>query len=80
MEKIVTTLLDVLGLLLVAAGAYFVGVEHLRIGHSALLLAGVVVLAGSALAAREPSGQPPVWPRLVAWVKAWRDRRRDARA
>lgn len=76
MERVVTTLLDVLGLLLVAAGAYFLAESYM--GRGALLVAGVVVLAGTALGdkLREPSGQPPVWPRVVAWVKAWRARRR----
>lgn len=68
MEKVVTTLLDVLGLLLVAAGAYFLAEVHL--GRGAFLVAGVVVLAGSAYASREPPGQP-VWRPVVAW---WRTR------
>jgi hypothetical protein len=56
MRELVTTLLDTLGLLLVAAGA---GVGAGRvIGWSGLAVSGLVVLAGSALAARvvRPSG------------------------
>lgn len=73
MEKIVTTLLDVLGLLLVSAGCYFLAEVYL--GRGALLVAGLVVLAGSAFASREPSGQP-VRERVAAW---WA-RRRGAKA
>jgi hypothetical protein len=56
MRELVTTLLDTLGLLLVAAGAGF-GAGRV-IGWSGLAVSGVVVLAGSALAARvvRPSG------------------------
>lgn len=51
MRQIITTLLDVLGLLLVAAGA---GVAAAAlIGWTGLAVAGVVVLGGSALAARQ---------------------------
>lgn len=71
MERVVTTLLDVLGLLLVAAGTYYLAEPWM--GRGALLVGGLVVLAGSALAAGEPSGQP-VWPRVVAWFKARRAR------
>lgn len=47
---VVTTLLDVLGLLLVAAGAS--AALWTLVGPAALALAGAVVLLGSALAAR----------------------------
>lgn len=50
MRDVVTTVLDVAGLLLVAAGAG-AAVRPL-IGWSALAVAGVVVLAGSQVAAR----------------------------
>lgn len=50
MDAVVTTLLDVLGLLLVAAGVAAFAWPLMGLG--ALLLAGLVVLAGSALAAR----------------------------
>lgn len=73
MEKVVTTLLDVLGLLLVAAGCYFLVAEHL--GRGALLVSGVVVLAGSAYASREPSGQP-----VRERISAWWARRKGAKA
>jgi hypothetical protein len=46
---VVTTLLDVLGLLLVAAGA--AAALWPLVGAAALILAGVIVTAGSALAA-----------------------------
>lgn len=72
MERVVTTLLDVLGLLLVAAGAFYLAEPFM--GRGALMVGGLVVLAGSALAAREPSGQP-AWPRVVAWWQARRARR-----
>lgn len=49
MHEAVTTALDVLGLLVFAAGVFFAAEP--AIGGSALLPAGVVVLAGSALAA-----------------------------
>jgi hypothetical protein len=55
-----------LGLLLVAAGCYYLAEPYM--GRGALLIAGAVVLGGSALASREPSPNP-VWPRLVAWVR-----------
>lgn len=45
-----TTLLDVLGVLLVAAG--LAAAAYLVIGWACLAVAGVVVLAGSQLAAR----------------------------
>lgn len=48
MERVVTTLLDVLGLLLLAAGAYFL--LALLAPGLGLLAAGLVVLAGSVLA------------------------------
>lgn len=47
---VVTTLLDVLGLLLVAAGAS--AALWTLVGPAALALAGVVVLLGSALSQR----------------------------
>lgn len=48
----VTTILDVLGLLLVAAGAS--AALWTLVGPAALALAGAIVLLGSALAARAP--------------------------
>ncbi len=56
MRELVTTLLDVLGLLLVAAGAGLAAAVW--IGWAGLAVSGVVVLAGSALAARigRPAG------------------------
>lgn len=51
MREWMTTWLDVLGLVLVAAGAA-AGMYPL-IGWAGLAVAGVVVLAGSALAARQ---------------------------
>lgn len=51
MREWMTTWLDVLGLMLVAAGAA-AGMYPL-IGWAGLAVAGVVVLAGSALAARQ---------------------------
>lgn len=50
MRDVVTTLLDALGLLLVAAG--FGGALWPFLGAAALAVAGLMVLAGSALAAR----------------------------
>ena len=57
MREVVTTLLDVLGLLLVAAGV--AAAMRPVIGWASLLAAGVVVLAGSQIAARQdrPRGQ-----------------------
>lgn len=52
MDRIATTLLDVLGLLLVAAGAYFLVEPY--VGRGGIALAGAVVLAGSAFASRGP--------------------------
>jgi hypothetical protein len=49
-REVVTTLLDVLGLLLVAAGVAASVAPFL--GWACLAVAGVVVLAGSLLAAR----------------------------
>ncbi|MFB7473990.1 hypothetical protein [Kitasatospora sp. NPDC056184] len=54
MRTIVTTLLDVLGLLLLAAGA--AAAAWLLVGWACLAVAGAVVLAGSWLAARWPDG------------------------
>lgn len=50
MREIVTTALDTLGLLLIAAGAGFAAARF--IGFAALAVAGVVMLGGSALASR----------------------------
>ena len=75
MDRIVTTLLDVLGLLLVAAGAYFLAEPHM--GRAGLMVAGVVVLAGSAFASREPSAQP-VGPRVRGWLRSVADRVKGA--
>lgn len=52
MDRIVTTSLDVLGLLLVAAGVFWLA-EPLM-GAAALICSGVVVLVGSALADIRP--------------------------
>ena len=72
MDKVVTTLLDLLGLLLVAAGAYFLAEVYM--GRAALLVAGGVVLAGSQLAARAADPRPvrpPSWLlRIRAWLRA----------
>ena len=76
MDKVITTLLDVLGLLSVAAGVYFWAQPH--IGRSALILFGAVVLAGSAFASREPS-QTPVRVRLTSWWQALVRRARGVR-
>lgn len=65
MEKIVTTLLDILGLLAVSAGAYFWAEPHM--GHAALIVFGAVVLAGSAFASREPSQVSARQRLTVAW-------------
>ncbi len=56
MRELVTTLLDVLGLLLLAAGAGFAA--SVWIGWAGLAVSGAVVLAGSAFAARvaRPAG------------------------
>lgn len=54
---VVTTALDVLGLLLVAAGAC--AALWTLIGPAALALAGAVVLLGSALAARPVKPSKP---------------------
>lgn len=76
MEKIVITLLDVLGLLAVAAGAYFWAEPHM--GRSALVVFGAVVLAGSAFASRQPSQVSPgkriadAWQMIVRRVKSAR--------
>lgn len=52
MREVLTTTLDALGLLLLAAGlGAFV---YQWIGWSALAVAGIVVLAGSAVASRPP--------------------------
>ena len=53
----VTTILDVLGLLLVAAGAS--AALWVLVGPAALALAGVVVLLGSALAQRASTPAKP---------------------
>lgn len=50
MREIVTTALDTLGLLLIAAGAGFAAAQF--VGFAGLAVAGVVVLGGSALASR----------------------------
>lgn len=57
MRELVTTLLDVLGLLLVAAGAAAALLP--LVGWAGLAAAGVVVLAGSWWAARQlrPAGE-----------------------
>jgi hypothetical protein len=52
MRVVLTTILDALGLLLVAAGAG--ALAYRWIGLAALGVAGVVVLAGSAVASRPP--------------------------
>lgn len=50
MRELVTTLLDVLGLLLVAAGAGMAAA--MWVGWGGLAVSGAIVLAGSALADR----------------------------
>lgn len=76
MEKIVTTLLDLLGLLAVAASAYFWAAPHM--GNAALIVGGAVVLAGSAFASREPSKVPAgqrlasMWQMVTRRVKGAR--------
>lgn len=62
MERIATTLLDLVGLALVAAGAYYLAEPAM--GRAALMVAGAVLLAGSAIASRasSPAGlRPPAW-------------------
>jgi len=70
-ERIATTLLDLAGLLLVAAGAYYLAEP--RMGRAALMVAGAVLLAGSALASRvsspTPRRVPAWWIRLVARLR-----------
>lgn len=77
MHKAVTTLLDLLGLLLVAAGGYYLAEPTM--GRSALLVAGAVVLCGSQLAARAADprpDRPSAWLlRLKARMAAWWARR-----
>ena len=53
MREVLTTILDALGLLLLAAGLGALAYQW--IGWASLAIAGVVVLAGSAWASR-PSG------------------------
>lgn len=55
MRDIMTTFLDTLGLLLVAAGAGAAACE--AIGWTGLAASGVVVLGGSWLAARQRGGR-----------------------
>ena len=55
MRELVTTLLDVLGLLLLAAGMG--AAAWLAIGPSALIVSGVVILVGSWLGARLGGGR-----------------------
>lgn len=52
MREVLTTALDALGLLLVAAGAG--ALTYRWVGWAALAVAGVVVLLGSAVASRPP--------------------------
>lgn len=52
MREVLTTILDALGLLLLAAGLGALAYQW--IGWSALAVAGVVVLCGSAVASRPP--------------------------
>jgi hypothetical protein len=68
-HRIATTLLDLAGLLLIAAGAYFLAEPHM--GRASLLVAGGVLLAGSHLAARAADPRPVAawWPRLVARLR-----------
>lgn len=54
---VVTTFLDVLGLLLVAAGAC--AALWILVGPAALALAGAVVLVGSALSQRAAAAAKP---------------------
>lgn len=55
--RLVTTLLDVVGLLGVAVGATFGAAEWIGLGP-AVGIGGLVVLGGSALAARQSDGRP----------------------
>lgn len=61
MERLATTLLDLVGLALVAAGAYYLAEPAM--GRAALMVAGAVLLVGSAIAARASSAglRPPAW-------------------
>lgn len=52
MDELVTTLLDVLGLLLIAGGACALAFPYL--GWGGLTVSGVAVLAGSWWATRQP--------------------------
>lgn len=54
MREHFTTLLDALGLLLLAAGA--AALTYQWIGWASLAVAGVVILAGSVLANRQEQG------------------------
>lgn len=56
MRGYLTTALDVLGLLLFAAG--MAALTYRWIGLTCLAIGGLIVLAGSALAARPKSGDP----------------------
>jgi hypothetical protein len=56
MRGYLTTALDVLGLLLFAAG--LAALTYRWIGWTCLAVAGVLVLGGSALAAHPKSGDP----------------------
>lgn len=57
MSRVVTTLLDVLGLLLLATGATFAVDHWLHVGLGVSCAAGgLVVLAGSWVAARQSDG------------------------
>ena len=57
MLELVTTLLDTLALLLIAAGATAAVWPY--VGPSALALGGLIVLAGSQLAVRRGRGETP---------------------
>lgn len=52
MVKVLTDILDVIGVLLLAAGAAYATYPY--IGMACLVTAGIVVLGGSALASKQP--------------------------
>ncbi|MDG4784344.1 hypothetical protein O7626_00455 [Micromonospora sp. WMMD1102] len=80
MNRIATTLLDLAGLLLVAAGAYYLAEPAM--GRAALLVAGGVLLGGSQLAARFAESRPGAMDghfgeRLREFVARWTRRHRE---
>lgn len=71
MRDVVTTLLDVLGLLLVAAGAAAAAAMWLHLGWASLVVAGAVVLAGSRHASRVARPERERRPLRVVALAAW---------